>query len=79
MDGDIIAGAIDIFYILDVMDVAGQVPCCIDGNVWIVSVYFHAKMGCCICHKLADGTKADDTEFLSADLAAGKFLFLFFC
>ena len=36
-------------------------------------------MGGCICHKLADGTKADDTEFLSADLTAGKFLFLFFC
>ena len=79
MDSDVIAGAVDIFHVLDVMNVAGQVPCCIDRNVWIVSVYFHTKMGGCICHKLADGTKADDTEFLSADLTAGKFLFLFFC
>ena len=79
MDGDIIAGTVDIFHVLDMMNVTGQIPCRIDRNVRIVSVYFHAKMGCCICYKLTDRAKSDDTELLSADLTAGKFLFLFFC
>ena len=55
----------------------GKVPCCIDGNVWIISINLHPKGSCCICHHASDSTKTDDTKLFAHDLTACKLFLLF--
>ena len=58
-------------------DGAGKIPCSINGDVWVISVYFHSKCGSSVCHHCSDGTKTDDTQFLAHDLASCELFFLF--
>ena len=76
MDRDIIAFPVDIVHILDMMDVSGELPGAVHGNVGIIAVDLHIQIDCRVGHENADGSQADDAELLSFELAAGKMLFL---
>ena len=58
-------------------DGAGKIPCSINGDVRVISVYFHSKCGSSICHHCSDGTKTDDTQLFAHDLTSCKLFFLF--
>ena len=62
MDGDVITLGINLIQALDMFDGAGKIPCSINGDVRVISVYFHSKCGSSICHHCSDGTKTDDTQ-----------------
>ena len=79
MQGDVITLFENIFYVSNMFDLSGKLPCSVYGYIWIVSVYFHAKINSGIGYHGSDGSQTDDTEFLSFDLAAGKLFFLFLC
>ena len=54
------------------LDIAGQSPCRVDGNVRVIAVYFHAKGNGCVCNLCTDGTQAYHAKLLAFDFAAGK-------
>ena len=76
MDGDVITLGINLIQALDMFDGAGKIPCSINRNVWVISVYFHSKCRSSVCHHCSDGTKTDDTQLLAHDLASCKLLLL---
>ena len=61
MDGDVITLGINLIQALNMLDGAGKIPCSINRNIWVISVYFHSKCGSSVCHHCSDGTKTDDT------------------
>ena len=78
MNGNIITLRINFVQSFAVVYGSGKIPGCVNGYVRVVSIYVHAKTGSCVCYHCADCAKSDDSQLLSADLAAGKLFFLFF-
>ena len=76
MNGDIIALAVDFIQALAVLDGSGQVPCCINRKIWVITIYFHSKTACCIGNHGSDCSKTDDTKLFTTDLAACELFFL---
>ena len=76
MNGDVIALAVDLIQALAVLDGSGKIPCRINGKIRIITINFHSKSACCVCHHGTDGTKSDDTKLFAADLASCELFFL---
>ena len=78
MDSDVITLAVDLIQGFAVFDGSGKIPCSINGDKRVISVYFHSQMCGRVCYHGTNGTKSDDTKFLATDLASCKLFLLFF-
>ena len=78
MDGNVITLFIDIVHIGDVVDIAGQVPGCLYGNIRVVTQYFHTQVCSRVGHLYADSSKTDDTQLLALNFMACELLLLLF-
>ena len=76
MNGDVVTLKINLVNIGSVVYISGKLPCCFYRNKRVITVYFHAKGNSCICYQNTDGSKTDDTQFLSFDLTARKLFLL---
>ena len=58
-------------------NIAGQLPCVLNGDVRITAVYGHAECACSIGNQNADGAETDNTELLALDFLTGELAFAF--
>ena len=72
MEGDDVALGIDLVTGFHTVDMAIQVPCGIDGDEGVAAVDLHTQPSCGIGQRTADGTEADNTQFLITDLVTCK-------
>ena len=78
MDGDVIAFAIDVGKVGNMLNFRQHLPSSVNRHERIVTHDLHAKTECCIRNFSADRTKADNTERLTFDLAPGELLLRLF-
>ena len=78
MDGDVIAFAIDIGKVGNMLNCWQHLPGSIDGNEQIVTHDLHAETERCVRNFSADRTKAENTERLAFDLAPSELLLRLF-
>ena len=76
MNSNIITLAVNLVQTLTVLDRTGKIPCCIDGNIRVISVNFHSKSSCCICNHTSNSAKTNDTKLFAHDLTACKLFLL---
>ena len=60
------------------VDIAGQVPGCLYGNIRVVTQYFHTQVCSRVGHLYADSSKTDDTQLLALNFMACELLLLLF-
>ena len=61
MNRDIVALAVNVLHVADVLHAPGKAPRCTDGNIRIVAVHFHSHVGRRIGNQNTDCTKSDNT------------------
>ena len=74
MNRDEITVLIDLCYILYVMNISGQIPCCAKAQVRIRTIYFHTEMNCCVSNQLSDSSETDNTKLLTREFGTTKLL-----
>ena len=78
MDGDVVAQGQHVVQVHTVVYLAAQVPGCLNGDVGVVAVHFHAQLDGAVGHAGADGTQTDDAQRLALDLVAHELLLALF-
>ena len=77
MDGNIITLFVNIIYIGNVLHISGKLPCGLYRNIRIISIHFHTKSCCCVCHQNTDCSQTDHTQLFAKKLRSCKPLLLF--
>ena len=79
MQGNVITFLADGIQASGMLDIPGQSPCRVDGNVRVIAVYLHAKSDGRVCNLSTNGTQAYHAKLLALDLTAGKGFLCLLC
>ena len=72
MDGDDIAGGVDLLGGLHPLDMTVQIPGRLHGDVGVTAVDLHAQLSCPVGQGAADVAQTDDAQLLARNLMTGK-------